>query len=300
MKHFGYFSGVFATLMLAGCQHFQTPHSEVYQAIVDAHKGYGATPTHWAEQEFQTTQIQPCVILAPLYKPEHFAPYVKRVRKVASGRFPVYELETWQDQRISFIQVGVGACNTLDAVLALSGTPCRQILFVGSVGSLSTEASLGDIIIPQESVCGCGADAYLTTGNFLKNSSLGKTYAADRKSAQKLRKIAQNVVLNASLTPNIRQDRVFSIDTVLGEYHHLPTIQKLGCQAIEMETATLFHVAQVIGRDAVALLYVSDCTLKGQSLYYGRNEDVIKRKDGVKDQIIPQVILKYFLETPER
>ena len=71
-------------------------------------------------------------------------------------------------------------------------------------------------------------------------------------------------------------------------------MQKLGCEAVEMETATLFHAAKVIGRKAVALLYVVDCTLEGQSLFYGRTEETEKIKLKTKKEILPQIVLEFF------
>lgn len=278
-------------LFLAGCQSAQppAPESEAFNCLVQAHARYGATPQDWPKHEFQTERIQPDVIVAPLYGPEFLAPYVRRIEVVAEGRFPVFEIETKDGARLSFIRTGVGACNMANAVLALAGTVCRRILFVGSVGSLTPEVGIGDLIVPEVSVCGCGADAYLTEGSFLKASPLGQAYAADAESVQRLRRLAKRLSKGV-----VGAQRVFSIDTLLGEYPHLPEIQSLGCQAIEMETATLFHAAQITGRQAAALLYVSDCTLQGQSFYHGRTKALKAKKAHMKKEILPQIILQFF------
>lgn len=288
-----------AVVLLSGCQtneHRKSngtaadDHKAVLQNLIESHKKYGASPKDWAQHEFQTTQIQSCVIIAPRYSPKLFAPYVKKITKISEGRFPVYEIATKQGHKISFIRVGIGACNTMDAVLALAGTPCEKIVFIGAVGSLSKDADIGDIIVPSKSVSGCGADLYLTAGSFLKSNSIGKSYASDSESSEKLRRI----VLTTKNSPKIVDKKVFSIDTVIGEYPYLSEMKGLGCDAVEMETATLFHATKVIGRKAVALLYVVDCTLEGQSLYYGRTEASEKRKLKTKKEIIPQVVLEFF------
>lgn len=276
-------------MVLTACQHQQIHDHDVFQKITEAHKQYGSSPQDWPQHEFRTLQIQPDVILAPLYSPKMFEPYVTSVKSVAKGRFPVYELLTKNGKKISFITVGVGGCNTLDAVLALAGTNCKTILFVGAVGSLTEKAKMGDLIIPKASVSGCGADTYLTSGSFLKNKTLGKVFKADEKSQEKLFQLAQKYK-----SVKVHESQVFSIDTVLGEYHHLPEILSTKSQAIEMETATLFHTSQITGRRSVALLYVSDCTFEGKSLYNGRSKEDMAQKEKTKKEIIPQLILSFF------
>lgn len=288
------FCGVALAAILVGCQSTNraTNNNEVFQRIIAAHKQYGATPKDWALHEFQTDQIQSCVIIAPRYSPKIFEPYVKKVTQIANGRFPVYEIETNQGQKISLIRVGVGAVNTLDAVLALAGTSCEKILFIGSVGALSSDAVIGDIIIPSQSVCGSGADSYLTTGSFLQNNVIGKSFSSDSDSSQKLFSLVQCFSKNDAV--KVLDKKVFSIDTMFGEYLYFSEIQNLGCEAIEMETATLFHAAKVIGKKAAALLYVVDCPLEGQAVYHGRTEDTEIRKEKTKKTVVPQIALNFF------
>lgn len=280
-------------ISLLGCQSSQlnADSDDVFQALVEAHKQYGATPETWPAHEFQTTQIQPDVIIAPTYSPKLFEPYVKNVSQIADGRFPVFEIETKQGRKISFIHVGVGACNTLDAVLALSATPCRKILFIGSVGSLSADAGIGDIIVPSESVSGCEADLYITTNSFLKSNTIGQGYSSDADSSATLRNCAQKFTKDDI---KVVDKKVFSIDTVIGEYRFISEMQKLGCGAVEMETATLFHAAKVINRKATALLYIVDCTLEGQSIYHGRTKASDIRKQNTKKKILPQIAIEFF------
>ena len=184
----------------------------------------------------------------------------------------------------------MGACNVLDAVLALTGTSCKKIIFISSIGSLNKDTDIGDIIVPLKSISGCGADLYLTAGSFLKSKNIGKSYSSDSESSAKLARIAQNYV---SKSVQVLDKKVLSIDTIISEYPQIPEIKKMGRDAVEMETATLFHAAKIIGRKAIALLYVTDCTLEGQSLYYGRTEVSEKRKLNTKKKVIPQIALMF-------
>lgn len=291
MRTFPNSLSLLAGLSLAGCQALDksSANEAVFARIIEAHRTFGSTPRDWPNHEFRTQDIRPVVILAPLFSPHTLAPFVKKVTQVADGRFPVYDIETKQGQYASFVRVGVGACNTLDAVLALSDTPCRTLLFVGSVGSLTEEASIGDIIIPPESVSGCGADLYLTTRSFLKER-LGRTFQADSDCQAQLLATAQKEVGNQVRVQDLK---VVSVDTVIGEYHHLNEIKNLGCSAIEMETATFFHAARVTGKKAAALLYVADCTFQGQSLYHGRTANLKAKKKMVKQTLLPRILLNF-------
>ena len=292
-KSLGVLSSLIA-IFLTGCQTLQKESdSDVFSKIVEAHQTFGASPKDWPDHEFRTQQINPVVFVVPLFSPRYLAPFAKKVTPVAKGRFPVYDVETKEGGHVSFIQIGVGACNVLDAVLALAATPCRRLLFIGSVGSLVKEANIGDLIVPSESVSGCGADLYLTTKPLFASPCLGKSYQADAASQSKLLNLAQQ---EAEQRVKVHDLKVVSVETVIGEYHHLEDIRKLGCEAIEMETATFFHAAKVIGRQAAALLYVVDCTFQGESLYAGRGPEVIAKKKWVKETLVPKIALKFASE----
>ena len=64
---------------------------------------------------------------------------------------------------ITYIKTGIGAPVFMDALLALGVTKCKNIIFVGSVGSLDEDIGIGDIVIPQYSICGDGASRYIAS-----------------------------------------------------------------------------------------------------------------------------------------
>ena len=61
----------------------------------------------------------------------------------------------------TWIVPGIGAPTNMDVVLALGATSCRRILFIGSAGALDEKMELGDIVLPEKSICGDGASRYL-------------------------------------------------------------------------------------------------------------------------------------------
>ena len=68
----------------------------------------------------------------------------------------------------------MGASNVIDIVLAFGCTPCKNIIFIGSVGTLDTHIGIGDIVIPEYSICGDGVCRYLTNKKITENDSFGK------------------------------------------------------------------------------------------------------------------------------
>lgn len=63
--------------------------------------------------------------------------------------------------KITYIKTGIGAPVLMDSLLSLGVTACKRIIFIGSVGSLDENISIGDIVIPEYSVCGDGASRYI-------------------------------------------------------------------------------------------------------------------------------------------
>lgn len=57
---------------------------------------------------------------------------------------------------------------------------------MGSVGALDKNMKIGDLVIPQYSVSGVGADRYLTTETADKNDCYGKKYYPDKEFSDKL------------------------------------------------------------------------------------------------------------------
>ncbi|GHS94476.1 hypothetical protein AGMMS49949_08340 [Alphaproteobacteria bacterium] len=155
---------------------------------------------------------------------------------------------------------------------------------------------VGDILIPQCSVSGCGADRFLSGAKLSQNDSFGKAFHPNKESFQKMYEIAQEKTRKSGF--NVFTTKTFSADTVLGEYAHLDEILALGCDSIEMETATFFCAAEITGKRAVALLYVADNTIAGKSLYKGRTKEDKERKEKVKQTIIPTVLINYFNSFP--
>ena len=53
----------------------------------------------------------------------------------------------------TYIVSGVGAGTCADTVLSLSDTQCKDVLLIGSAGSLNSEIQIGDLFFPNVIVC---------------------------------------------------------------------------------------------------------------------------------------------------
>ena len=168
--------------------------------------------------------------------------------------------------------------------------PCKEIIFLGSVGALDTTLKIGDIVIPAYSVCGVGSNRYLTTEHVEKNDCYGQKYYPDKTLLDKAWEYTHKAIKNTDIKIHI--GKTFSGDTIFAQFAHLEEIINMGCNTIEMETSTVFHTADVAGIKAVAVFNVSDNTVVNKSLYSGRTEKDQQRRLTVKKEIMPVIALK--------
>ena len=158
---------------------------DIYESLINGNKRYGSNKDHICESNFKckSFEINEKVIIAPTWKVDIFSNHVDNIQHISGPTghgYNIYELKVGSN-KITYIITGVGACNLIDAVLALGCTPCNKLLFMGSVGALDKNMKIGDLVIPQYSVSGVGADRYLTTVTADKNDCYGKKYYPDKE-----------------------------------------------------------------------------------------------------------------------
>lgn len=300
MKLIKSFSTVFVLIipmLFTGCQNKEinkggdTMNSQVFEAIIQGNEKYGnkRENTCNAVLKCDPSQISEKVILAPTWEPEIFKDHVDSINKISDPTgHTVYEL-IQDGKSFTYIMSGIGACNIMDIILALGTTNCKEVVFVGANGAIAENIKVGDVMIPEYSVCGVGADRYLCTGDLKNNDCFGKKYYPNDELFNKALDIAEATTANTEISVYKAQN--FSIDTVYAEYLHLDEIIKMGCNSIEMETATVFHTADIAGIKAVAIFDVSDNTIDAKSLYSGRTKQDTQLRTKVKQQIIPEITL---------
>ena len=88
-----------------------------------------------------------------------------------------YADEVWVDTMGKDVYKRQPVCT--DVALALGLTACEACLFIGSVGALDPAMRLGDIVVPESSVCGDGTSRYLLPGTLAQNDPFGMRACPD-------------------------------------------------------------------------------------------------------------------------
>ncbi len=252
-----------------------------YSDILEAHFKYGTTKEDIIKR-YGYEEILENVVLAPWWSHEIFNDKVLKIEKVSDRVFNIYG----KDFSFSYIEIGqVGAPVILDTVLALGVTNCKNILFIGSVGSLSSEIRIGNIVIPKGSICCDGASRYLND-NF-KDEFFEVEYPTVEFT---------NKIIGLIQEFDVKYHHVLncSVDSIFGQFVHINEFLEKGALTIEMETASLFKASSLIGVDAGAILVVSDNVLMNKSLFSGRSDEENKYRHYVKEKVIPEIVCRLF------
>ena len=226
------------------------------------------------------------VILAPIWKVDIFSQWAESITVVTPD--VLYDL-AFHGKTISFLRSGVGAPLTGDAVLALGCTPCKRILFAGSVGGLGADMHIGDLMMPEFSIAGDGFCRYLQPG-FPPQDCFLERNAPDEELFAALYRAALPLAQQAGVA--LHTGPVFSIDTILAQFSILDDIiNNLGCIGIEMETAAAFKAARMVGIPAAALFSVSDVPVKNQSLFSGRPQEEKEYRKEIRSKVLAKALL---------
>ncbi len=267
---------------------------KIYQYLLEGNQKYDSIKPQICRGNFkcEPEQIQEKVIIAPTWQVDIFSSHVNNIAHISgpTGRgYDISELEI-NGKKVTYISTGVGACNVLDATLALGCTYCKEIVFIGSAGALDKNMKIGDIIIPEYSVCGVGTNKYLTSGSICENNVFGKKYYPNKEFYNEALSIVGEVTKNTDIKIHLGQ--TYSTDTIFAQYAHLEEIINMGCNSIEMEAATFFDAANVANIKATAIFNISDNTIANKSLYSGRTNEDQNRIQKVRKDVMPIIALK--------
>jgi purine-nucleoside phosphorylase len=227
------------------------------------------------------------VIVTPDWSADFLAEVADKVSSVFEDK--VYDIH-YRDKVFTLVRTCIGAPWTGDAILALSCTPCRRIIFTGSFGSLSYKLKIGDLLVETEAVSGDGFSSYLPDGELSLREFLKPV-----KPHAGLNALLNEHAGKATVTKNItlHQGRIFSTDTIIAQFQHLDMITgKLACTGIEMETAAVFNAAALTGMAAAALLIVSDVIPIKKSLFSGRTDKERERYREIKSSVLSKIIME--------
>ena len=187
------------------------------------------------------------------------------------------------DRLIAWIQCSPGACCLIDELSLCAVLNFDKLVFLGAVGALSPEISLGDLCTPAWSVEGNLANGYLEE-DVSAYRPFGKVFPNDPVFVERVARLA------AEMGHTLRQEPVFCTDSIYCEYAHMDFIKGFGARLIEMETSSFYRMADLMEKPAIALMAVSDNSATGDSLLL-RSEEQKAVYDRTRKQIIPRIIL---------
>ena len=266
-----------------------------YDNLVAGWKRFGFTPEDVCYHSLgvPVDVVHERVIIAPWWEPVVFNNLGEStfLSKSYDCSIKVWEIQS-DHCNYTYIRTGIGAPVLTDAILSLAGTKCKDILFVGSVGSLSNTISIGDIVIPEVSICGDGMSRYLRDVPLRDGDSFGDKSYPDAQLVVNLSKNTERICKLHDIAFHF--GTVFSIDTIVAQFSYIDEIMGMGCNVIEMETAAAFRAAAIIGKKIAALLSVSDNTIQSKSLVVGITENEIAHRKDVRRKIFPQIIKDTF------
>lgn len=188
------------------------------------------------------------------------------------------------DRLIAWIQCSPGACCLIDELSLCAVLHFDKLVFLGAVGALSPELSLGALCTPAWSVEGVLANAYLEE-DIMAYRPFGKVFPNDPVFVERVARLA------AEMGHTLRQEPVFCTDSIYCEYAHMDFIKGFGARLIEMETSSFYRMADLMEKPAIALMAVSDNSATGDSLLL-RSEAQKAAYNRTRMQVIPQIILK--------
>ncbi len=266
----------------------------IYKTLLDGVKKYGSTENDIVSSCMRGTTPESFyenVVVAPWWEPDGFGWKGDFLTGDDQSSIKVWNIP-FGDTGITFVKTGIGAPVHMDVILALGLTKCKRIVFVGSVGALDEQIGIGDIMIPEVSICGTGANRFLCESGIADQHCFGEKCYPDPELNALLVQKAENICHENDV--RYHSATVFSIDTVLAQFAHIDEILALGVNCIEMETAAAFMAAKIAGLPICALFSVSDNTMKHKSLISGRNREEQEYRHFVRREIFPKIIREVF------
>lgn len=223
------------------------------------------------------------IIIAPSWLPEKIlVNYDAEIICMTKHTYISSYIVKFDGLNLVWVQCASGASNLMDHSLLFSNSVTEKIIFLGAVGGLVDSVGLGDIVTPSEALAYTGANLYLT--DTLDSKMYGSAVKPHNQSfINKVIEKAHNQGINIS------KRKTFCTDSVVCEYTFLDEIKDTGAEVIEMETAAFYQCIELMNKDGIALLCVSDNSALGVSLT-SRTEEELAFYHNSRIKSIPEII----------
>ncbi len=154
---------------------------------------------------------------------------------------------------------GVGGAGVVSYLEYLAAWGVQQMVLIGTAGSLTTNVSFGDIVVPSQSY---RDDA--VSNHYLPAAEWAHPSLKLNQSILKSLKQFKKSEFRSSKPPSIYEAAVWTTPAPFRETQaELRDYAARGMVAVEMETASLFAAAQVLKVKAAAVLVISDSLASG-------------------------------------
>ena len=260
-----------------------------YTHLINGMKKYNATEIDILKHSLGVLpeQINENVIIAPSWKPDIFIEFREAEVLTNPNRFiSVWNVES-NNEVISYIRTGYGASMILEGLVPLGLTNCKKIIFIGSAGALNTNINIGDLVIPEFSVCGDGASRYISSDDLTRDVFGEKEYPNKQLFDLAISK-AKDICDEHNIRWHIGKN--FSIDTIAAQFAHIDTLTNMGCNVVEMETAAAFRIARLMDIPMLALFNISDNVSTEKSLVTGRTQEEKEYREYTRRELFPKII----------
>lgn len=223
------------------------------------------------------------LVVAPGWKPTKILQGTEyEVRPLAEHSYTSGYEVNMGGRRIAWAQTASGSCNLIDHLTICAELDYDKLVFVGAVGGLTRDVSVGDVCTPGWCVEGTMAPAYL-----MEDPRSFRPFGM--VSPDDIDFVGRVMDLALGMGIDIKRLGVFCTDSIACEYFHLDFIKSFGADLIEMETCAFVRLANMLGKPAIALLAVSDNSASGEPLL-GMGEEQHARYHESRRTLIPKII----------
>ncbi len=164
--------------------------------------------------------------------------------------FPDIFVGRYHDKPVAYC-CAYGAPRAVEVAHLFGALGARLAVQIGSCGGLQGQLAPGDVVVPDEVVCGEG---------IAKLYGAEETLAGDPVWAERARAVLAERGHTARGGQHLTWYSIFAQDGAMVERWH-----NSGYMSVDMETATTLAVARSFGMEAVSMLVVWDELLRGRS-----------------------------------
>ena len=206
-----------------------------------------------------------------------------RVTTLKEGAYLAGYLVEKDGLKLAWIKTASSDSNLIDHVAVCAELTFDKMIFIGAVGALKPEFALGDLCTPSYSIAGGFAHTYLKDS--IKDFVPFERVEPDMEFVDRIVGIAEESGFE------LKKASVFCTPSIAAEYYHLEEIKEFDTDLIELETAALYLMADLLEIPTVALLVVSDNSATGAALV-GRTEEEQEKYDYGRNEVLPEMILR--------